>query len=79
VLKQNRGSAGEGIFVVKPHGWERAPGLAAVPGGALVEATEMSDNATRVLRLEDFMAACQQYTQGARAGGAPGAQMYTAF
>lgn len=64
VLKQNRGSAGEGIFVVKPHGWERAPGLAAVPGGALVEATEMSDNATRVLRLEDFMAACQQYTQG---------------
>ncbi|GBF94655.1 hypothetical protein Rsub_07391 [Raphidocelis subcapitata] len=65
VLKQNRGSAGEGIFVVKPHGWRRTRRLAAVPGDALVEATEMSDNSTRVHRLADFMAACEQYTQGA--------------
>lgn len=63
MLKQNRGSAGEGIWVVRPRGWDRAPGY--VPGdGALVACTEMKDNTTHVFLLGDFMQMCLQYIEG---------------
>ncbi|KAI8470473.1 MAG: hypothetical protein J3K34DRAFT_420622 [Monoraphidium minutum] len=54
VLKQNRGCTGEGVWLVRPHGWQR--GGVGVPGpDALVEATEMVDNSVRVLTLAEFM------------------------
>jgi hypothetical protein len=54
VIKVNRGSMGEGVWLVGPHGWERREGH--VPGPeALVEVTEMVDNKRSVLALGDFM------------------------
>lgn len=63
VLKQNRGSAGEGIWVVKPHGWSRKEGAALLPD-ALLQCTEMLDNSTHIFQLSDFMQMCLQYIEG---------------
>lgn len=43
VLKQNRGSTGEGIWLVRPYGWTREGGV-QVTNDSLVAATEMVDN-----------------------------------
>lgn len=64
VLKQNRGSAGEGIWVVKPHGWARGPAPAPLALDALVSATEMKDNTTYVFKLGDFLERCRGYIEG---------------
>ena len=63
VLKQNRGSAGECIWVVRPHGWERCLGL-QLAAGVLVDCTEMKDNTTHLYSLGDFMQMCLQYLEG---------------
>jgi hypothetical protein len=69
VLKQNRGSAGEGIWVVKPHGWRNGPGQ-ALPGlGALVSATEMKDNSHHIFKLGEFMERCLEYIEGVSGAG----------
>jgi hypothetical protein len=69
VLKQNRGSAGEGIWVVKPHCWERCAGMEALHRDTVVSATEMRDNTTVVAKLGDFMERCLEYIEGGRPGG----------
>ncbi|GAB4813686.1 hypothetical protein N2152v2_000732 [Parachlorella kessleri] len=63
VLKQNRGSAGEGIWVVRPHGWERCRGV-HLAADVLVDCTEMKDNVTHLYSLGDFMQMCLQYLEG---------------
>ncbi len=77
MLKQNRGSAGEGIWVVKPHGWERVQGL-QLTQDTLIQCTEMNDKTTHIFHLGDFMQMCLQYIEGessllclAHAGHAP--------
>lgn len=63
VLKQNRGSTGEGIWVVRPHGWEHGRGVQMTPH-TLLECTEMVDNHTDIRELGEFMEFCEQYVQG---------------
>lgn len=63
VLKQNRGSTGEGIWVVKPHGWSRGTGY-KLTKDTLLSCTEMSDNHTEIRKLGDFMDFCDQYIIG---------------
>ena len=63
MLKQNRGSAGEGIWVVRPHGWERRLGM-QLTADVLVDCTEMKDNVTHLYSLGAFMQMCLQYLEG---------------
>jgi hypothetical protein len=64
VLKQNRGSTGEGIWVVVPHGWQRGPNLHAVTDDMMLHCTEMKDNHVEVLAFGDFVRKCEQYIVG---------------
>ena len=64
VLKQNRGSTGEGIWVVQPHGWKRGPNT-VVDGGTKVAVTAMVDNRRQVMNVTAFMQLCCQYLAGA--------------
>ncbi|CAE7764386.1 unnamed protein product [Symbiodinium sp. KB8] len=66
VLKQNRGSKGEGIWWVSLDYSQRN---AITRGGApsddtLVYVTEAKDNHVEVLTLREFMAFCEQYLEG---------------
>lgn len=63
VLKQNRGSTGEGIWVVKPHGWTRGSGYKLTKDTEL-SCTEMNDNHTEIRKLGEFMEFCTQYIVG---------------
>lgn len=63
VLKQNRGSTGEGIWVVKAHGWEYGA-TAEVGVDWLVECTEMCDNRAHIFQLGEFISFCAQYIEG---------------
>ena len=63
VLKQNRGSTGEGIWVVQPHGWKRTPNT-VVDGASKVSVTAMVDNSRQVMDLTAFMQLCRQYLAG---------------
>ena len=63
VLKQNRGSTGEGIWRVKlveP----LAEGVTAVPLDAEIKCTEAKDNHVEYWKLSDFMTFCEQYITG---------------
>lgn len=64
VLKQNRGSTGEGIWrvqLVEP----LASDATAVPLDAQVKCTEAKDNHVEYHTLSDFMTFCEQYIVGA--------------
>ena len=63
VLKQNRGSTGEGIWVVQPSGWKRKPD-SVVDGATKVSVTAMVDNSRQVMNLTAFMDLCCQYLAG---------------
>lgn len=63
VLKQNRGSTGEGIWRVKlveP----LAQGITEVPLDAKIKCTEAKDNHVEYWHLGEFMAFCEQYIVG---------------
>ncbi|MEK5232394.1 Cj0069 family protein [Lysinibacillus sp. FSL K6-0232] len=63
VLKQNRGSTGEGIWrvhVVEP----LAEGMTTVPLDAKIKCTEAKDNHVEYWQLGDFMTFCEQYITG---------------
>lgn len=63
VLKQNRGSTGEGIWRVKlveP----LAEGITEVPLDAQIKCTEAKDNHVEYWQLGDFMTFCEQYITG---------------
>ncbi|MGE7675055.1 Cj0069 family protein [Lysinibacillus sp. NPDC094403] len=63
VLKQNRGSTGEGIWRVKlveP----LAEGITEVPLDAEIKCTEAKDNHVEYWKLSDFMTFCEQYITG---------------
>lgn len=57
VLKQNRGSQGEGIWIC--HLAEGYPG-GTLPGDAIVNLTEAVDNHHERRTLDDFMSFCEQ-------------------
>eukprot|EP00232_Nephroselmis_pyriformis_P022453 CAMPEP_0182852532 /NCGR_PEP_ID=MMETSP0034_2-20130328/208_1 /TAXON_ID=156128 /ORGANISM="Nephroselmis pyriformis, Strain CCMP717" /LENGTH=473 /DNA_ID=CAMNT_0024983245 /DNA_START=608 /DNA_END=2030 /DNA_ORIENTATION=+ len=61
VLKQNRGSTGEGIWVVRPHGWAHGD---EIDESTMLLCTEMVDNHSEVLSLGDFMTLCEKYIGG---------------
>lgn len=64
VLKQNRGSTGEGIWRVKLV--EPLPaGATVVPLDAKIKCTEAKDNHVEYWQLGEFMAFCEQYITGA--------------
>ena len=63
VLKQNRGSTGEGIWVVQPSGWKRKPDT-VVDGATKVSVTAMVDNSRQVMNLTAFMDLCCGYLAG---------------
>lgn len=63
VLKQNRGSTGEGIWRVKlveP----LAEGVTEVPLDTKVKCTEAKDNHVEYWKLSEFMSFCEQYITG---------------
>ncbi|MFJ7951859.1 Cj0069 family protein [Lysinibacillus sp. NPDC096418] len=63
VLKQNRGSTGEGIWRVKlveP----LAEGVNEVPLDAQIKCTEAKDNHVEYWKLGEFMSFCEQYITG---------------
>ena len=63
VLKQNRGSTGEGIWRVKlveP----LAQGVSEVPLNAKIKCTEAKDNHVEYWQLGEFMVFCEQYIVG---------------
>ncbi|MGN7476964.1 Cj0069 family protein [Solibacillus silvestris] len=60
VLKQNRGSTGEGIWRV-----QLVDDAAEAPLNAMVKCTEAKDNHVEYYELEAFMAFCEQYIVGA--------------
>ncbi|TQR39727.1 hypothetical protein C7Y47_01465 [Lysinibacillus sphaericus] len=63
VLKQNRGSTGEGIWRVKLV--ERlAEGITEVPLDAEIKCTEARDNHVEYWKLSDFMTFCERYITG---------------
>jgi glutathione synthase/RimK-type ligase-like ATP-grasp enzyme len=63
VLKQNRGSTGEGIWRVVLKDREKFTGD-AVPMDAIVVCTEAVDNKSYEKSLADFMDFCEQYING---------------
>jgi len=69
VLKQNRGSTGEGIWVVQPSGWKRKPDT-VVDGATKVSVTAMVDNSRQVMNLTAFMDLCCGYLAGVAPSGA---------
>lgn len=64
VLKQNRGSTGEGIWRVQLVDALEA-GVTEVPLNAKVKCTEAKDNHVEYHELEAFMTFCEQYIVGA--------------
>ncbi|AWT26371.1 hypothetical protein Csp1_15870 [Corynebacterium provencense] len=67
VLKQNRGSAGSGIWRVRVDDDEVAaasrPGT-ALPADTVLRCTEAADNHTEIRRLDEFMRFCDSYIHG---------------
>jgi len=60
VLKQNRGSQGEGIWICELDSY---PG-GVLPGDTVLKLTEAVDNHVEHLPLDEFMAFCEQYIVG---------------
>ncbi|MCW0224429.1 Cj0069 family protein [Campylobacter lari] len=63
VLKQNRGSTGEGIWRVRLMD-ELPAGATSVPLNAKIKCTEAKDNHTEERELGEFMDFCEQYIVG---------------
>ncbi len=63
VLKQNRGSTGEGIWRVQLID-ELSPGATQVPLHAKIKCTEARDNHVEYFELSTFMDYCEQYIVG---------------
>ncbi|MBT0606493.1 Cj0069 family protein, partial [Campylobacter lari] len=63
VLKQNRGSTGEGIWRVRLID-ELPVGAVSVPLNAKIKCTEAKDNHTEERELGEFMDFCEQYIVG---------------
>jgi len=63
VLKQNRGSTGEGIWRVQIVD-KSVIRNGAVPGDAQIKCTEAKDNHVEYHKLDDFMTFCEQYIVG---------------
>lgn len=61
VLKQNRGSQGEGIWVCKLLNAEDADNI---NGGSMLHCTEAKDNHVETHSLDDFMTFCERYIIG---------------
>ncbi len=65
VLKQNRGSTGEGIWRVQLADESARPEPGApIPSDALVTCTEAVDNHTETHTLDEFMTQCEDYLDG---------------
>lgn len=64
VLKQNRGSTGEGIWLVSVDDPRPLVPGAAVPGDARVKCVEAVDNHVEHHALGEFMRRCEQYIVG---------------
>jgi len=64
VLKQNRGSTGEGIWHVELIDGKAVTPGEAVPVDARVKCTEAVDNHVEEMALREFMAMCVQYVIG---------------
>ncbi|UTW66797.1 Cj0069 family protein [bacterium SCSIO 12643] len=62
VIKQNRGSTGEGIWRVEVLGKEKMKGR--VPLDAKLKLTEAKDNHTEEKTLQEFLEFCIQYLEG---------------
>ncbi|GMH33803.1 hypothetical protein BSKO_01637 [Bryopsis sp. KO-2023] len=60
VLKQNRGSQGEGIWVVKVKAGSSGP----VNGSTLLDLQEAVDNHKEEKTVDEFMKFCEQYIEG---------------
>lgn len=63
VLKQNRGSTGEGIWRVQVEG-DKLPEGQAYPLNTKLKCTEAVDNHVEYRELGDFMKFCHQYIEG---------------
>ncbi len=64
VLKQNRGSAGEGIWRVQVKNAEQYQDVEEIPETALLKLTEAVDNHTEEKTLSEFIEFCYQYLEG---------------
>mmetsp|Transcript_24097 Transcript_24097/g.62618 ORF Transcript_24097/g.62618 Transcript_24097/m.62618 type:complete len:349 (-) Transcript_24097:216-1262(-) len=60
VLKQNRGSQGEGIWVVKVKEGQDGP----VTGSTLLDLQEAVDNHKEEMTVDEFLTFCEQYIEG---------------
>lgn len=64
VLKQNRGSTGEGIWRVEVKDSKKYQGEEAIPLDAALKLTEARDNHVEERTLGEFMDFCSQYVEG---------------
>ncbi|TLD96314.1 hypothetical protein LS71_006210 [Helicobacter jaachi] len=64
VLKQNRGSTGEGIWRVQLKHPEKYAGLDRIPLDAEIRCTEAVDNHVEEHKLGEFMDFCEKYLKG---------------
>ncbi len=64
VIKQNRGSTGEGIWRVEVLSPEKYKNKKSIPLDAKLKLTEAKDNHTEEKTLEDFLKFCIQYLDG---------------
>ncbi len=64
VLKQNRGSTGEGIWRVEVIDADKYKKLKAIPLDAKLKLTEAKDNHTEEKTLQEFLEFCIQYLDG---------------
>ncbi len=64
VLKQNRGSTGEGIWRVSVESKAPYSPGDALPLNTLLKCTEAVDNHVEYYTLQDFMAMCEKYLEG---------------
>lgn len=65
VLKQNRGSTGEGIWRVEVVNRGQYNGTKEIPLDAVLKLTEARDNHTEEKTLQEFLEFCIQYLEGA--------------
>ncbi len=64
VIKQNRGSTGEGIWRVEVIDAEKYKGKKSIPLTAKLKLTEAKDNHTEEKTLQEFLEFCIQYLEG---------------
>lgn len=64
VLKQNRGSTGEGIWRVQIKDPDKYRGVSELPLDAEIRCTEAVDNHVEVRKLGEFMDFCEKYLKG---------------